>query len=236
MAVLSVTGAFLRLSFFLSQRAMRVFKKRQAPFSWGKKEELITRSGEFLKASLFLSQKKHERETSLSRAWQKQPILLQEQLVGETRRLCPTRSGCLMVGLDAHEQCPNVNDTAVIRVKSWMQGATGRFYMYYASHHGGSIRLAISNTTSGPWKTSLKLRLRPQELGCNSLHSPDIFVDAENRRVLMFIHGHGCSIGNGSLLFNNRPSLLCPVMDSCFLLSLPLPPITLHRFTLGILD
>ena len=118
MAVLSLSGAFLVLSSFLAQRATRVFRKRQAPFSLGKKTELITRSGEFLKPSLSLSQKKHERETSLSRAWEQQPIFLQEQLVGKTRRLCPTRSGCLMVGPDAHEQCPNVNDPAVIRVKS----------------------------------------------------------------------------------------------------------------------
>lgn len=46
----------------------------------------------------------------------------------------------------------NVNGPALIRVPDWVQHSLGRYYLYFANHKGKFIRLAYSDTVTGPWK------------------------------------------------------------------------------------
>src|SRR5690349_10539210 len=46
----------------------------------------------------------------------------------------------------------NINNPTVIRVPSWIDKPLGRYYMYFAHHMGGFIRLAYADAIAGPWK------------------------------------------------------------------------------------
>ena len=46
----------------------------------------------------------------------------------------------------------NVNGPSVIRVPAWIPHPLGRYYMYFAHHKGGYIRLAYANSLAGPWR------------------------------------------------------------------------------------
>lgn len=46
----------------------------------------------------------------------------------------------------------NVQGPSLIRVPDWVEGRLGRYYLYFASHKGDSIRLAYADSLVGPWK------------------------------------------------------------------------------------
>lgn len=45
----------------------------------------------------------------------------------------------------------NINGPSLIRVPSWLEGALGRYYLYFADHRGSYIRMAFADTVGGPW-------------------------------------------------------------------------------------
>jgi hypothetical protein len=98
----------------------------------------------------------------------------------------------------------NVNGPTVIRVPDWVERPLGRYYMYFANHMGETIRLAYADELAGPWRVHgpgvLDVRAtafhRPQPdpegpLADFYTHvaSPEILVDDENRRLVMWFHG-----------------------------------------------
>jgi hypothetical protein len=98
----------------------------------------------------------------------------------------------------------NVNGATVIRVPDWVERPLGRYYMYFANHMGEFIRLAYANAVAGPWTIHepgvLHVRdtafFRPQPDPKEALAdfythvaSPEIFVDHERRRFVMWFHG-----------------------------------------------
>jgi hypothetical protein len=98
----------------------------------------------------------------------------------------------------------NVNGPTVIRVPAWIDRPLGRYYMYFANHMGTFIRLAYADAIGGPWKIYepgvLQVRdtafYRPQPDPTETLDdfythvaSPEIFVDAARRRLVMWVHG-----------------------------------------------
>lgn len=46
----------------------------------------------------------------------------------------------------------NVQGPSLIRVPDWVQGALGRYYLYFADHKGDYIRLAVADDLRGPWR------------------------------------------------------------------------------------
>ena len=98
----------------------------------------------------------------------------------------------------------NVNGPTVIRVPDWVENPLGRYYMYFANHMGEFVRLAYADTLTGPWRihepgvlhvreTAL-YRLQPDPPGPRAdfythVASPEIFVDHERQRLLMWFHG-----------------------------------------------
>jgi len=98
----------------------------------------------------------------------------------------------------------NVNGPTVIRAPAWIDRPLGRYYMYFANHRGTFIRLAYADAIEGPWTIYepgvLQVRdtayFRPQPDPKETLDdfythvaSPEIVVDAERKRLVMWVHG-----------------------------------------------
>ncbi|HEX5109591.1 MAG TPA: hypothetical protein VFV95_14155 [Vicinamibacterales bacterium] len=97
----------------------------------------------------------------------------------------------------------NVNGPSVIRVPDWIERPLGRYYLYFANHRGDFIRLAYADSVGGPWKVhepgvlhvrdTALFRLQPDSArfgGFNThLASPEIFVDAARKRIVLWAHG-----------------------------------------------
>jgi hypothetical protein len=119
----------------------------------------------------------------------------------------------------------NIQGPSLIRVPDWVVGRLGRYYLYFADHKGGYIRLAYADVLTGPWRVhrpgALQLAdsrflvappvVSPEELArfeaqyrtrnvmlshgvlpeitTPHIASPDVHVDAENHRILMYFHG-----------------------------------------------
>src|SRR5262245_48280411 len=98
----------------------------------------------------------------------------------------------------------NVNGPTIIRVPSWVEHPLGRYYMYFAHHMGAHIRLAYADAITGPWHVYepgvLEVKdtafYRPQPDPPENLEdfythvaSHEIYVDAANKRLVMWFHG-----------------------------------------------
>jgi hypothetical protein len=101
----------------------------------------------------------------------------------------------------------NVNGPTVIRVPDWVQKPLGRYYMYFGNHRGDFIRLAYADAVTGPWTVHAPGVLHARETafyrpqpdpqpdvmlpGGYSTHlaSPEILIDHERRRIVMWTHG-----------------------------------------------
>jgi hypothetical protein len=84
----------------------------------------------------------------------------------------------------------NVNGPSVVRVPEWVEDPLGRFYMYFASHHGDHVRVASADDPRGPWTVH-----DPGALDIDATRfdghvaSPDVHVDVDDRRVRLYFHG-----------------------------------------------
>lgn len=86
----------------------------------------------------------------------------------------------------------NINGPSVIKAPAWLSGAPGPYLMYFAHHKGLSIRLASAPGPGGPWTVyepgSLALE-HLEHLGfAGHVASPDVHIDEENKRLVMFFH------------------------------------------------
>ena len=84
-----------------------------------------------------------------------------------------------------------------------MTNPLGRYYLYFAHHKGHHIRLAYADSIRGPWKiyepgvlavadTAFKRPVpEPDPDVPLYLHvaSPDVHIDDQNKRIVMFVHG-----------------------------------------------
>ena len=98
----------------------------------------------------------------------------------------------------------NVNGPSVLRVPRWIQHPLGRYYMYFAHHKGAHIRLAYSDSLTGPWKIyepgvlnvrdTIFYRPQPDPPGSPAtlythVASPEILVDDAHKQLVMYVHG-----------------------------------------------
>lgn len=110
------------------------------------------------------------------------------------------------------EEGANINGPSVIRVPDWIPAAqradpAAQYYLYFAHHRGDYIRLAWSDDVEGPWHLYRVgqdiplgdrgvLDLGPTDsigLGngltvLSHVASPDVFVDGENLRIVLYFH------------------------------------------------
>ena len=98
----------------------------------------------------------------------------------------------------------NVNGPSVIRVPPWIQHPLGRYYMYFAHHKGGYIRLAYADSLHGPWKIyepgvfnvrdTIFYRPRPDPPDAplslyTHVASPEVYIEDTDRQLVMYVHG-----------------------------------------------
>lgn len=84
----------------------------------------------------------------------------------------------------------NINGPSLIRVPEWLPNPLGRYYLYFAHHQGEFIRLAYADDLAGPWQIYGPGTLQLEQTPCHGhIASPDVHVDEENRRIIMYYHG-----------------------------------------------
>ncbi len=88
----------------------------------------------------------------------------------------------------------NINGPSLIRVPDWVENPLGKYYLYFAHHHGAFIRLAHADHLRGPWRIHrpgvLHMEDTPAYDGARRDHvaSPDVHIDHENQRFVMYYH------------------------------------------------
>lgn len=97
----------------------------------------------------------------------------------------------LIVGNPSGVLKRNVNGPSVIRVPSWIKDPMGKYYMYFAHHSGGRIRLAYADNLEGPWHIYEPgtLTLEQAEGFHGHIASPDVHVDEDKQQIRMYFHG-----------------------------------------------
>ena len=70
----------------------------------------------------------------------------------------------------------------------------GRYYLYFAHHKGGHIRMAYADELAGPWTVFRPgigvLRLADvRDVVEDHIASPDVHVDFEHERFVLYFHG-----------------------------------------------
>jgi hypothetical protein len=96
-----------------------------------------------------------------------------------------------MPGLEG-ERGASINGPSLIRAPAWVEEPLGRYYLYFAHHHGADIRLAFADRLEGPWTVHSQGVLRLEDTAAHDhIASPDVHVDHAQRRVRMYFHGCG---------------------------------------------
>ena len=85
----------------------------------------------------------------------------------------------------------NINGPSLIRAPAWLSHPLGKYYLYFAHHHGDYIRLAYADRLEGPWKIYGPGTLRLKEAGgCRDhIASPDAVVDDQRKQIRLYFHG-----------------------------------------------
>jgi hypothetical protein len=88
----------------------------------------------------------------------------------------------------------NINGPSLIKVPEWIENPLGKYYLYFAHHHGKYIRLAYADHIEGPWKIHpggvLPVEETPSYDGIEGDHvaSPDVLIDEENKQIRLYYH------------------------------------------------
>ena len=89
----------------------------------------------------------------------------------------------------------NINGPSLIRAPDWIDDPLGKYYLYFAHHHGRYIRLAYADALEGPWTIYedgvLPLEQTPSYDGHRRDHvaSPDVHADRARKQIRMYYHG-----------------------------------------------
>ncbi|MCL5130510.1 hypothetical protein [Algibacter sp. L4_22] len=85
----------------------------------------------------------------------------------------------------------NINGPSVIKVPDWVQNPLGKYYMYFAHHHGKFIRLAYANSPTGPWTIYKPGVLHIDKTAAvGHIASPDVIIDDETKTMRMYFHSY----------------------------------------------
>ncbi|MDN3666961.1 hypothetical protein ACFFU1_08020 [Algibacter miyuki] len=85
----------------------------------------------------------------------------------------------------------NINGPSVIKVPDWIENPLGQYYMYFAHHHGKFIRLAYSDSPTGPWTVYKPGVLHIDKTAAKGhIASPDVIIDEETKTIRMYFHGY----------------------------------------------
>ncbi len=115
----------------------------------------------------------------------------------------------------------NINGPSLIRVPEWLPKPLGKYYLYFADHHGDYIRLAYADHLEGPWMVYKPgtLRLKQVPDGKSHVASPDVIIDDARKELRMYFHSPSKTTGKQTsylaasadgLHFTVRPERLGP--------------------------
>jgi len=93
----------------------------------------------------------------------------------------------------------SISGPSLIRVPDWVKNPLGKYYLYFAHHHGSFIRMAYANELDGPWSVYPEGVLGMENPKCRSLEeigleqpmhiaSPDVHVDENLQKIRMYFH------------------------------------------------
>ncbi|PBC05913.1 hypothetical protein CK220_01675 [Mesorhizobium sp. WSM3860] len=85
----------------------------------------------------------------------------------------------------------SINGPSMVKMPAWATGRLGTYHLYFAHHNGTYIRLAYSDTLQGPWRIHPGgvLSLGECPFLRDHIASPDVHVDEQTRRIVMYFHG-----------------------------------------------
>ena len=84
----------------------------------------------------------------------------------------------------------NINGPSLIAAPEWLPNRLGKYYLYFGHHQGLFIRLAYADMLEGPWRIYGPGTLRLEQTPCyGHIASPDVHVDEQNQRIIMYYHG-----------------------------------------------
>jgi hypothetical protein len=117
----------------------------------------------------------------------------------------------------------NINGPSLIRVPDWVENPLGRYYLYFAHHRDDHIRMAYADHPEGPYTHHAGgvLHLDDQTALRNHIASPDVVIDEDSRRIVMFYHG--------SNLVEGEPQMTAAVVSDDGLHFRPLSEGTVER-------
>ncbi len=97
----------------------------------------------------------------------------------------------------------NINGPSLIEVPDWVEGRLGAYYLYFGHHTGTYIRLAYSDSLQGPWRVHPAGALAIDQCPFIKEHiaSPDVHIDHQRRRFVMYFHGPTKSGGRDQMTF-----------------------------------
>ena len=95
----------------------------------------------------------------------------------------------------------NINGPSLIKVPDFVRNPLGKYYLYFAHHHGQHIRMAYADRVEGPY-TLYEPGTLPLEdcTPCNTIPpeaperfiphvaSPDVHIDAASQQLVMYFH------------------------------------------------
>jgi hypothetical protein len=88
----------------------------------------------------------------------------------------------------------NINGPSLMRAPEWLPNPLGRYYLYFGHHQGEFIRLAYADELAGPWSIHAPGTLQLDQTPCyGHIASPDVHMDHEGRRIVMYYHGPALS-------------------------------------------
>jgi hypothetical protein len=127
----------------------------------------------------------------------------------------------------------NINGPSVVEAPDWLPDRRGRYYLYFASHGGQFIRLAVADAIAGPYRIYEPGVLHIRDTPFRShIASPDVHVDHDRRCLWMHYHGHPIPGSPWS-----QPTCYAESRDGLTFRSdaLPVGPSYLRTFRLGAL-
>lgn len=141
------------------------------------------------------------------------PTETQTFIITRLNNNCPIITEAMFDALGAPgDEGDNINGPSVIRIPDWIPpenrtDPNAIYYMYFAHHGGNYIRLAWAVHIEGPWRlyrvgsgapagnrgvldlgSSDKISLDNGITLHDHIASPDVFIDNENRRIIMYFH------------------------------------------------
>lgn len=94
-----------------------------------------------------------------------------------------------LTGLEG-DRGANINGPSLLRVPPWVESPLGQYYLYFAHHGGHYIRMAYSDSLTGPWTVLAEPGVLHMDNapGCRHIASPDVLIDDDARQLRMYFH------------------------------------------------